>query len=54
MEQETSLNVSSALTAAAQGFEEILENPAGLRENGAVIAGHDWVDGRQAARFQGL
>ncbi len=33
---------------------ETLENPASLRENGVVIAGQDWVDGRQAARIHGL
>jgi hypothetical protein len=33
---------------------ETLENPARLRENGAVITGQDWVDGRQAARLLGL
>jgi hypothetical protein len=33
---------------------ENLKNPALLRENGAVIAGQDRVNGRQAARFHGL
>lgn len=33
---------------------ETLENPARLRENDAVIAGQDRVNGRQAARFHGL
>ncbi len=33
---------------------ETLENPARLRENGAVIAGQDRVNGRQAARLLGL
>jgi hypothetical protein len=35
----------------SEGPRETLENPARLRENGAVIAGQDWVDGRQAARL---
>ena len=30
---------------------EALENRADLRDNGLVIAGQDWVDGRQAARL---
>jgi hypothetical protein len=34
--------------------KETLENPARLRENGAVITGQDWVDGWQAARLLGL
>ncbi len=29
--------------------KETLENPAHLRDNRTVIAGMDWVDGRQAA-----
>ncbi len=29
--------------------KETLENPARLRENRPVIAGMDWVDGKQAA-----
>jgi hypothetical protein len=29
--------------------KETLENPAHLRENRPVIAGMDWVDGKQAA-----
>jgi hypothetical protein len=32
-------------------FRETLENQASLRENGPVIAGQDWIDGRQAARL---
>ncbi len=35
-------------------LRETLENPAHLRESGAVIASQDWVNGRQAARFHGL
>jgi len=38
----------------AERARETLENPARLRENGAVIAGQDRVNGRQAARFHGL
>jgi hypothetical protein len=34
--------------------KETLENPARLRENKPVIAGQDWGNGRQAARFHGL
>jgi hypothetical protein len=30
-------------------IRETLENPAHLRENRPVIAGMDWVDGKQAA-----
>jgi hypothetical protein len=30
---------------------ETLENQASFRENGPVIAGQDWIDGRQAARL---
>ena len=30
---------------------ETLENPGQLRDNGFVIAGQDWVDGRQATRL---
>jgi hypothetical protein len=33
---------------------ETLENPGHLRDNGVVVAGQDWGDGRQAARFLGL
>ena len=43
-----------AVQAACINVRETLENPASLRENGAVIAGQDWGDGRQAARFHGL
>jgi hypothetical protein len=34
--------------------KETLENPGHLRDNGVVVAGQDWGDGRQAARFLGL
>jgi hypothetical protein len=30
---------------------ETLENQASLRENGPVITGQDWIDGRQAAQL---
>jgi len=33
--------------------KETLENSVRLRVNGVVIAGQDWGDGRQAARFLG-
>ena len=32
-------------------LRETLENQRFLRDNGPVIAGQDWGDGRQAARF---
>jgi hypothetical protein len=35
-------------------LRETLGNPANSRDNGPVIAGQDWVDGRQAARPLGL
>ena len=34
-----------------QFTRETLENQASLRENGPVITGQDWIDGRQAARL---
>ena len=33
---------------------ETLENPGHSRDNGPVIAGQDWVDGRQTTRLLGL
>ena len=42
------------VTILRHPIRETLENPAHLRENGAVITGQDWVNGRQAARFHGL
>ena len=45
-------SLSRAFLAAL--LRETLENPARLRENGAVIAGQNRVNGRQAARFHGL
>ena len=33
---------------------EVLGGPGDLRGSAPVIAGQDWVDGRQAARFLGL
>ena len=34
------------------GARETLENPLDLRDNSSVIAGQDWVNGRQAARLR--
>ena len=46
-------SVSSPFSRAALilGIKETLENQASLRENGPVITGQDWIDGRQAARL---
>ena len=33
---------------------ETLGNPGDPRDNGLVITGQDWIDGRQAARLLGL
>jgi len=35
-------------------FRETLENQGHSRDNVPVIAGQDWVDGRQTARLLGL
>ena len=35
-------------------FRGTLENPGLLRDNGSVIAGQDWGNGRQTARHLGL
>jgi hypothetical protein len=35
-------------------FRETLENQGHSRDNGSVIAGQDWCDGRQAAWLLGL
>jgi hypothetical protein len=37
------------LWIALRTIRETLENPAHLRENRPVMAGMDWVDGKQAA-----
>ena len=41
-------------TVAPISSKETLGNPVDPRDNGAVIAGQDWVDGWQAARLLGL
>jgi len=40
--------------AGAYAIRETLENPGNLRDNGSVIAGQDWGNGRQAAWLLGL
>lgn len=42
---------SERLLRSAEHTRETLENQAGSRENGGVIAGQDWINGRQAARL---
>ena len=37
------------LTSSLERLKETLENRGRLRDNNPVIAGQDWVDGRQAA-----
>ena len=36
-------------TGISNDFKETLENQANLRENRALIADQDWIDGWQAA-----
>jgi len=48
------LSIYAQLTSSILFAKEYLENPAHLRENEPVIAGQDWVDGRQAAWLHGL
>jgi len=37
------------MSLCSEASRETLENPAHLRENRPVMAGMDWVDGKQAA-----
>ena len=41
--------VGASIVLSPSDAKETLENPAHLRDNRTVIAGMDWVDGRQAA-----
>jgi hypothetical protein len=44
----------AAITNSGGRARETLENQRHSRDNGPVIAGQDWVDGRQTARLLGL
>ena len=44
----------SASNFSGGNVKETLENQRHSRDNGPVIAGQDWVDGRQTARLLGL
>jgi hypothetical protein len=47
-------NQIAVALAFANTPKETLENQRHSRDNGPVIAGQDWVDGRQTARLLGL